>query len=243
MIYKYISIKSVFAKVYRDLGITYEISELDMLEWSTEALSMIGSFSQYEEITTNLEFVNGKAKLPCGFDRLVNIDYCGQPMYWSTSTNRHNYECNGCGVPNYTSGCCNDGFSFYINDSYLISDINCEEGKKVSITYLGIPTDDEGYPLVPDDVYFMKALVAYITFMIDKQEHRKGKLPDKILQESKTDWLFYVNSARGSANMPNLAQLENFRNILRRMIPVSGDYSTGFKNFNKKENFKGNGRY
>ncbi len=236
MIYKYTSIKTVIAKVYRDLNINYELNEGEIYEWIGEALDLIGAYSQYEQVTTSLEFKNGKSKLPCGFEKLVDINYCGSPMYWNTNTNRHNYACDGCNVPDYSSGCCDSGYNFYINDSYVISDINCQDNKKVSITYLGIPTDEYGDLLIPDDVYFMKALTAYVTYMIDKQEWRKGKLPDKVLQKSETDWLFYVNSARGSANMPNIAQLENIKNILRRMIPVQNDFKTGFKRFNKQEN-------
>ena len=68
MINKFISIKTVFAKIYRDLNINYEIPEIDMLEWSAEALTMIGAFSQYEQITTYLDIDSstGKLKLPCG---------------------------------------------------------------------------------------------------------------------------------------------------------------------------------
>lgn len=243
MIYKYISAKAVIAKIHRDLNVNQELNEGEILEFIYEALSMIGAFANYEEITTTLEFQNGKAKLPCGFEKLVTIDYCGKPMFWSTNTNRHHYECNGCNVPDYTAGCCDLGYSFYINNSYVISDVECGVDKKVSITYLGFPTDCEGYLLVPDDVYYMKALSAYVVYMLDKQEWRKGRLPDKVMQKSETDWLYYVNSARGSANMPNLAQLENIKNILRRMIPVSNDFSTGFQRFNKIERIKRNGRY
>lgn len=243
MIYNHVSMKTVIAKIYRDLNINYELSDLDMYEWASEALSMIGAFSQYEEITTKLEFKNGKACLPLGFEKLVNIEYCGKPLFWSTNTNRHNYACDGCNIPNYSDGCCQEGYNFYIKGGYVISDIDCQNKDKVTITYLGLPTDEDGYPLVPDDVYYIKAVAAYIIHMLDKQEWRKGNIADKVMQKSETDWLFYVNSARGSANMPNLAQLENLKNTLRRMIPVSNDYLTGFKRFNQIERIKRNGRY
>jgi len=248
MINKFISIKTVFAKIYRDLNINYEIPEIDMLEWSAEALTMIGAFSQYEQITTYLDIDSstGKLKLPCGFEKLVDINYCGLPIYWNINTNRHNFECSGCKIPDYqynTHSDCNPN-TFYINNNYLIFNLpNADISKKIELTYLGILTDEEGYPMVPDDIYYIKALTAYITYMLDKQEWRKGKIPDKVYNDSERDWLFYVNSARGSANMPNIAQLENLKNTLRRLLPIPNDYKSGFRRFNKTENLRKDGRY
>ena len=94
-----------------------------------------------------------------------------------------------------------------------------------------------------DNIYYIKALTAYVIFMLDKQEWRKGKIADKVYLESEKDWLFYVNSAKSAANMPNIAQLENIKNTLRRLIPVTNDYSRGFRNFNRQEKINRNGRY
>ena len=241
MINKFISINTIFAKIYRDLNLNYEISETNVIEWCAEALSLIGAYSQYEQITTYLDVnEHNKSKLPCGFEKLVDINYCGTPLYWNTNTNRHNFECSNCKIPDY----CGCGNTFYINNNYIFYDIPLSEGdKKIELTYLGIPTDENGYPLVPDNIYFIKALTAYVVFMLDKQEWRKGKIADKVYYDSEKDWLFYVNSAKAAANMPNIAQLENIKNTLRRLIPVTNDYSTGFKRFNKQEKLNRNGRY
>lgn len=235
MITNFVSINTVIAKLYRDLGINYDISESDVYEWCAEALGMIGAYSQYEEISECLTLTNGKAKLPCGFYKLVDINYKGRPVYWATNTNANNYQCHDCRIPT----CINSGceFTFYLNDSYLISNIEDKNNIEASIciVYLGVRTDEDGIPMIPDDVYYMKALVSYVTSMLDYQDWRKGKVPDKVFQKSEQDWLFYVNSARGSANMPNVQQLENLKNIFRRLLPITNDYKRGFKNFNKGE--------
>lgn len=236
MITNFVSIKYTIAKLYRDLGVNYEISEGDIIEWAAEALSMIGAYGQYEEVSHCLTLVNGKAKLPCGFEKLVDINYKNAPVYWATNTNANNYQCDNCKIPTcYNEGC---AYTFYINDSYIVSNINDEtnlDEANLCIVYLGIRVDEDGYPMVPDDVYYHKALTSYVTFMLDKQEWRKGKIADKVYKNSESDWLFYVNSARGAANMPNVQQLENLKNVWRRMLPITNDYQRGFKNFNKRE--------
>lgn len=237
MITGFVSFKTILEKLYRDLGINHEIPENDVIAWIAEALSMIGAYAQYEEISECLTLIGGKAKLPCGFEKLVDINYKQNPVYWATNTNANNYQCHNCRIPNCTTGN-NCNFTFYINNSYIITNINDSFPSKeenICIVYLGIPTDDEGLPLIPDDVYYQKALTSYVISMLDYQEWRKGKTPDKVYQKSEQDWLFYVNSARGAANMPNVAQLENLKNVLRRLLPVTNDYKRGFKNFNKQE--------
>ena len=239
MITGYTSIKTIFSAIYRNLGINYEIPEENMIEWCSEALQMIGAYGQYEEVSHCIELTGGKAKLPCGFDKLVDITYKGYPVHWATNTNANNYQCHNCRIP-----VCNlleTQFTFYINDSYIITNINdstTTDTANVCVVYLGIPTDEDGYPLVPDDVYYVKALTSYITYMIDYQEWRKGKQTDKVYQKSEQDWLFYVNSSRGSANQPSLQQLENLKNVWRRLLPITNDYDRNFKNFNKKEQLK-----
>src|SRR5688572_28955439 len=131
MISKFISIKTVMAKIYRDLGINYEIPESSMIEWIAEALSMIGAYSQYEEISECLTLRNGKAKLPCGFEKLVSINYKHLPVYWATNDNANNYQCHDCRIPVCLNGSCD--YTFYINNSYIITNINDENDVESNI--------------------------------------------------------------------------------------------------------------
>lgn len=233
MITGYVSLKVILAKLYRDLGINSEINESDVVEWIDEALKKIGAYSQYEEVPDCLTLINGKAKLPCGFYKLVDINWNGYPIHWATNTNAHNYGCESCKIPSCDGGICD--LTFYINDSYIITNINTDSTAKLCIVYLATPTDEEGYPMIPDNVYYFEALAKYVTYMLDYQDWRKGKVTDKVFEKSERDWLFYVNSARGSANMPNTAQLENLKNVWRRLIPNTNAYDRSFIDIGKKE--------
>ncbi len=237
MLTDFVSFKVILAKLYRDLGINSEINEGDVIEWISEGLNRIGSYAQYEEISECLTIVNGKAKLPCGFFKLADINYKHHPIYWSTNHNKTNYQCHNCRIHVCETGTC-EGYTFYINDSYIITNINNHDDKEANLcmVYLGVRTDEEGYPLVPSDTYYTQALTSYVTMMLDYQDFRKGKISDKVYQKSEADWLFYVNSARGAANMPSTAQMENFKNIMQRLKPRVNEYRTSFKGLSKPEN-------
>jgi len=241
MISGYISLNVILAKVYRDLGINEEIPLSSMVEWAAEGLNLIGAYSQYESTSDCIELVDGKAKLPCNFYKLVAINYKGIPMHWANNTNASNYQCSECQIPVCNTGQCD--YTFYLNDNYLITNIKTStqtnivvlNPANVCIVYLGMPVDEEGYPMIPDDVYFAKAITAYITYMLDRQDWRKGKIADKIKDESEKEWLFYVAAAKGAANMPNVAQMERLKNVWRRMLPLTNEYDRSFINLGRKE--------
>lgn len=236
MIHKFVSLKRIISKIYLYTNTNYEISENFIVELCADALSMIGAYSQYTEVPCELELdKDGRAKLPLAFEKLVDIRYNNNPVYWATNNNANEYGCSDCKIQ-----CSNSAkYTFYINNNFIISNITENNtnttDNKLCIVYLGIPTDDEGYPLVPDDVYYEKALMSYVISILDWQEWRRGKTTDKVFEHSQREWQFYVNAARGSANIPDTAQMERIKNVLKRLLPVRNDYATGFKNFNQEE--------
>lgn len=236
MINGLVSIKTVIAKLYRDLGLTTEVNEGHVVEWIAEALSMIGSYAQYEQTKTCLEIDdNGRAKLPINFHKIVDIAYQSKALSWASNNLVNDYGCEGCTI----TTCCLE-HTFYINDCYIVTNIkptdyDVNDPKLLCISYLGVPVDEDGYPKIPDDVYFLKACAAYVTQQLDYREWRKGNTSDKVYQKSESEWLFYVNSARGAANMPSTAQLENLKNMWVRLIPKQNEFNNFFSNNSKQE--------
>ena len=125
--------------------------------------------------------------------------------------------------------------TYTLNDDYIFTSF--KEGHAL-LSYLAYPFDCDGYPMIPDDIYFAEACAKYCTYMLDYQDWRKGQLPDKVFQKSESDYLWYVGAARGAANMPNTQQLERLKNITTRLIPKQHSYNSFFKNISQPENRK-----
>jgi hypothetical protein len=69
---QYVGLERVISKVYRDLGVE-EISETDLVEWSGEALELIGAITLYEESVAIVEVENHQAKLPHGLHAIIQV--------------------------------------------------------------------------------------------------------------------------------------------------------------------------
>ncbi len=228
MVHGTISYKTLIAKLYRDLNINEEINESSVLEWISEALDKIGAYAQYEEYKECITLQNGKAKLPSNFYKLKDIWYNNKPLSWTSLSVSTAYTCEGSNIPT----CCTHN-NFYIEGCYIITDITIDQSESaqhLNIVYLGVPIDEEGYPLIPNDVYFIEACAKYVTYMLDHSEWRKGNITDKVFQFSEREWLWYCGAAKGAANMPDTAKMENLKNVWVRLIPNQNGYYNNFRN-------------
>lgn len=228
MIVNFKSSKALIAGLYRDLGVNTELDESSIIEWIGEALSMIGSYAQMKEVSTILTVANHTVSLPCDFVYPKDVTFQGKPLSWSTKSAANNYQCEDC---NTIPTCCTD-YNFYIADGCLNTSL---ESGDLCIVYQAVPVDEEGFPLVPDNVYFDKALKAYVTYMLDKIQFRRGLIPEVVYRESSRDWLFYVNSARGSAYMPDASQMDRLQKVWVRLIPKPHEFSNNFRNLENHE--------
>jgi hypothetical protein len=115
--------------------------------------------------------------------------------------------------------------TFDINNNHLT--LSVKEGR-VCMAYLAVPTDDEGLPLIPEDVSYQVAIKKYLTMKIDYIAWRKGELRSDIFQHSQQEWTWYVGQAGNKAKMPSIDQLEGIKNQVMRLLPNINAHETFF---------------
>ena len=259
MIYKYSSIYEVINKLYRDLDTPKEFPFEDCIEWAGEALDKIGAAYQYlDKVTGDLEnpdliIQDYRAELPCDFKSLTAIAINGKPAFYDGNTfykigdgaccsgslrqiNTPNtvfkdnfgneYSDYGAiGMPSYQV---EDRYKFNINDNYIFT--NTKDGT-ICLAYKSIPSDSEGFPLIPDNVYYREAIVSYITKMLDYRRWRNNPSNDTkaLFDQSNRDWLFYVGAAGVQGIMPDVSKMEKLSNDFRSLIPKIKKYNKFFK--------------
>jgi len=114
----------------------------------------------------------------------------------------------------------------------------------ISIQYLAMPTDDRGFPLVPDDVSFRDALFwkcAMHICMLNPSLIKNPQLRNYEACESR--WLKYCAQARASANMPDLEMLERLKNNWLRLHNDVGFDRNDYKENGKPQYLNLDGRY
>lgn len=104
------------------------------------------------------------------------------------------------------------------------------------VAYQAIPTDNEGYPMIPDHQSFMEAIYWYITMKLLYPEWAGGRVRDAVYADAKRSWNFYCKQAYGVAMTPNGAdQLETIKNTWHRLVEEFNEHDTFFSTMGQEQ--------
>lgn len=114
----------------------------------------------------------------------------------------------------------------------------------VKIAYKAIPTDERGYPLIPDLSSYREAIYWYVTMKLSFAKWMKGQLGGRgvntgqnIYAETKSQWNFYRNQAYAEAMMPTAGDIENIKNDWNKLVPDFEGEDRFFDNISDDQQF------
>ena len=108
---------------------------------------------------------------------------------------------------------------------------NFQEGY-VEVSYKGYPIDSDGYPLIPEDPKFVKALEYYIISMIDWKRWRANPQNPglkAIANDSEQRYLWAAGAARNKAHIPTYDRMESLKRMWLRSIDRVNEHATGWR--------------
>jgi len=123
-------------------------------------------------------------------------------------------------------------YTYLITPSYIKTN---QETGYIMLAYQAIPTDDEGFPLIPDHVSFMEAIYWYITMKILYPQWKNGRIRDAVYYDARRSWNYYCKQAYGNALMPNKDQMESIKNTWLRIIPEINEHATASSTLGQRQ--------
>lgn len=236
MIYQLESINIVIGKIVRDLGLgDKEIPWQDVVEWVAEGLKEIEVYYQLTHKQNTIDIEEYKGELPCDFYAMVRI--------MGTSESQEGIDNNDYLIGD-SDTTVNDT-AFTTNDykiNHNIITVGFVEGT-VTIQYLAFPVDTEGFPMIPDNVEFRRALFWKVAFQLGIQGHTfKNQLMNNLEYTGKK-WGHAKISARAEGMMPDPMMYERLKNNWMRLVTTNNDFSKRFSNTDRPENLNLNGSY
>lgn len=239
-----VSIKNIIARVYQNLGLSEEIDIGLIMEWTADVLDKINVYQQLKDQPGTINICDHKGELPCDFIYLTSISYNGKAIVKTIDTNSRS-ETN---YPYYNTPTSynepramnmtylagelykfNDKDNFLIENGYIKTSF-CDGC--LDITYTSLYTDDDGFPLIPDDISFKEAIFWYIAA---RYFYIKSISDDKFrwfYQDADQKYRYYVNQAGANAMMPDLFTLENIKRNFLRLVPKINSYDNFFTDLN-----------
>lgn len=193
MVYKTCSVNRVIAKILRDFQPSHTGWVSDAIEWIGEAVDTMKTGGTYGEKKKEVEIIDYRGKLPCDVEVLLGVSYQGQRLPRSGGLNHKNLK-DSCVAT--LPECLSDNYTLnpnYINTSF-------QEGC-ITLYYLGIDTDCDGYPMVVDDSIYHEALVWYVLM---KMIGRGFKHQIFTYADAEARWRRYYPQARNRCRMPDI---------------------------------------
>mgnify|MGYP003635218755 CR=1 FL=1 len=226
---KKVSIKRVLEKVYRDWGFNTEIVWADVIEWSSEAINILGVHPSYEDkISNEITLTKGRGELPCDIMHIIGVrDFnTGEPLVRSFDQyHLSNYY--RCTSENVSSADCGDLVSTYTtNDNYIFA--NVMKGS-LEISYRGMSLDEDGLPTIPDNDKYIRYVSLYIAEKLAMKLFFQDKLRGDKLQMIQGELAFATGSAKMAMVIPDVDYMQAWTNSSLRLIPTLNSHSSGFK--------------
>ena len=259
---KLVSIKDLIWSVYRDNAIQDELSYNDLIEWSIECLELIYHPDQFQRKITghvdnpDLDITNYKVKIPCDLVHLVAVRVDGFPALPSTNSFHQLMDGSCCGTEEFASELSNgtfvDGFgntfvtnlgtssnstplTYELNNDWLTLSVKTGE---VCLAYLAHPTDCDGFPMIPDNVSYKRAITTYLTMKLDYIKWRQSPSDQglrNLYDHSEQQYNWYVGQAQNAAKLPDINKMESLKNQMVRLKPMMNQWSSSFANLSVPE--------
>lgn len=201
------------------------------VEYTVDFLSLMGTPALYEEKTAFVEIHDWRGQLPCDFERMIQVRAA------RTSGHLH---------PNLTYRY--SGNSFHMSKgkgpdgmmelTYKIQGMVIFTSTKemdLEIAYRAFATDDEGYPLLPDNASFLRGLENYIKLQWFTILYDMGKLSQQVLDNTKQEYAWAAGDAQSEFSRLSLDEAETLFNSFKTLLPRNNEHWNAFFTNGAKE--------
>ena len=197
-----------------------------IIDYVVSFMRIVGAPSLYEEKVVTLEVKDYRAMLPCDFNEIIQIRDSNTKVAYIYSTNSFHMG-NNIEVE--------EELTYKIQGSIIYT--SKREGC-IDIAYRAIAVDDEGYPLLPDNSSFTRALMAYIkkewfTVLFDM-----GKIQPAVFQQAKQDYAWAVGDCETEFTRLSLDKAQSLFNSWNRLLLRTKEHASGFRFNNNREQIK-----
>ena len=208
---QYINIKVVLDRILRH-PLMQDLSLETAVDYTIDFMRIVGMPRMFTEKVVRITIDKYRALLPCDYYQTIQVRIPGgHALVYSTDSFHMSNKGNSS--------------TYKIQGNIIYTSI---ESGELELAYLAISTDADGYPLLPDNSSFTRALELYMkkqwfTILFDL-----GKITSAVLQNTQQEYAWAVGDCQSEFNRMSIDQMEAFSNSWRTMILRDHQHSSGF---------------
>lgn len=225
---QYTNIRIILDKILRH-PLMQNLSLETAVDYTIEFMRIVGVPSIFTEKTEILKIEKYRAMLPSDYYQMIQVRKVNGPSLRYSSNSFHMSESDDSNNRNISD------FTYKIQGSIIYTSM---ENGEIEISYESIVTDDEGYPMIPDNSSFTRALELYIKEKEFTILFEMGKIQFPVLQNIQQKYAWAVGDCQTEFNRLSIDKAESFYNSWRTLIIRDTEHRTGFINNGVKERLK-----
>jgi hypothetical protein len=217
---QHVNIKVILDKIMRH-PLLQDLSLETVIDYTVDFMKIVGTPGIFTEKVEKIKIDKYRAVLPCDYYQTIQVKVGNTPMVYSTDSFHmaHNGNSN----------------SYKIQGNIIYTSL---ESGELELAYLAISLDNDGYPTIPDNSSFTRALELYIkkqwfTILFDL-----GKITSASLENVQQEYAWAVGDCQSEFNRLSIDKAEAFYNSWRTLLLKDNEHSTGFVNNSKKQILK-----
>lgn len=202
-----------------------------IIRYSIHFMRIMGVPDMFENKVKLIDINNYKGLLPCDFYQVIQIrehhpNHAHHEKVYRYATDTFHYS---------QDKECNNDLTYKIQGNIIFTSNKCG---KIEMSYMSIPVDKDGYPMIPDNSSYIRALKAFIkkewfTILFDL-----GKININVLQNSQQEYAWAAGDCQTEFNRLTIDKAESFYNMWSQMIIRANDHKKHFKSTGSKELLK-----
>lgn len=220
---QYTSIRTTMDRIMQH-PLLQDITLEQVVDMTVNFMRLMGTPSIFEEKVATLTLADYRATLPTDLYELNQVRFLneeGMFMFRHASDNFHMSE----QLEEVVD------LTYKIQGGIIYTTV--QEGE-IELSYRAIAVDDEGYPLLPDNTSFSRALELFVkkswfTILFDL-----GKISGAVLQNTQQEYAFAAGDCQAEFNRLNLDKAESFYNMYSSLLMRKREHQRGFRDLGKR---------
>ena len=186
------------------------------VNYAVEFIRVVGLPNAFEEKVEKIKIENHRAVLPCDFYEVVQVKDCKGLEYLSTETPFDSRVL----------------LTYKIQGNVIITSV---EETELLLAYRAHKVDADGFPMIPDNGSFPRALELYIQKRYFTILFNSGKVSRDVLQNTQQEYAFYVGQASNDLVRLSIDQMQSFTNMWTSLLQRHHKHADGFTTINAPE--------
>ena len=186
------------------------------VNYAVEFIRVVGLPNAFEEKVEKIKIENHRGVLPCDFYEVVQVKDCKGLEYLSTETPFDSRVL----------------LTYKIQGNVIITSVKETE---LLLAYRAHKVDTDGFPMIPDNGSFPRALELYIQKRYFTILFNSGKVSRDVLQNTQQEYAFYVGQASNDLVRLSIDQMQSLTNMWTSLLQRHHKHADGFATINAPE--------